>query len=132
MSLLKVFMQYLRFFNFYMSNDPKLVLELRNLEISGLTEIWYCGQSAGMERTVRRSWNLSTRGSAELLSTAKIYCGQSAKGPRTVRQRTSDGPPEAVQNLTEAVSVGLQCKDPKADGPPGHRGQSANGQKGGS
>ena len=29
---------------------------------------------------------------------------------RTVRQRTADGPPEAVQNLPEAVSVGLQCK----------------------
>ena len=50
---------------------------------------------------------------------------------RTVRQRTADGPPEAVQNSTEAVSVGLQCKDSKADGPPGYRGQSANGQKGG-
>jgi hypothetical protein len=44
---------------------------------------------------------------------------------RTVRQRTADGPPEAVL-------VGLQCKDSKADGPPGYRGQSANGQKGGS
>src|SRR6185312_5716045 len=29
---------------------------------------------------------------------------------RIVRQRTADGPPEAVQNLQEAVSVGLQCK----------------------
>src|SRR6185312_10261828 len=29
---------------------------------------------------------------------------------RIVRQRTADGPPEAVQNLPEAVSVGLQCK----------------------
>src|SRR6185312_4482985 len=29
---------------------------------------------------------------------------------RTVRQRTADGPPEAVQNSTEAVSVGLQCQ----------------------
>ena len=29
---------------------------------------------------------------------------------RTVRQRTADGPQEAVQNLPEAVSVGLQCK----------------------
>ena len=48
---------------------------------------------------------------------------------RTVHQRTADGPPEAVQNLTEAVSVGLQCKDSKADGPLGYRGQSANGQK---
>ena len=31
MSLLKVFMQDLRFLNFYMSNDPKLKLELRKL-----------------------------------------------------------------------------------------------------
>ena len=31
MSLLKVFMQYLRFLDFYMSNDPKLELELRKL-----------------------------------------------------------------------------------------------------
>ena len=31
MSLLKVFMQYLRFLDFYMSNDPKLRLELRKL-----------------------------------------------------------------------------------------------------
>ena len=44
---------------------------------------------------------------------------------RTVRQRTADGPPEAVQNLTEAVPVGLQCKDSTADGPPGYRGRSA-------
>ena len=31
MSLLKVFMQDLRFLDFYMSNDPKLRLELRKL-----------------------------------------------------------------------------------------------------
>ena len=31
-SRLKVFMQYLRFLDFYMTNDPKLELELRNLE----------------------------------------------------------------------------------------------------
>ena len=31
MSLLKVFMQYLRFLDFYMSNEPKLELELRKL-----------------------------------------------------------------------------------------------------
>ena len=30
-SRLKVFMQVLRFLNFYMSNDPKLELELRKL-----------------------------------------------------------------------------------------------------
>ena len=39
-----------------------------------------------MGRTVRRSLDLSTRGSAEKFSTLKIHCGQSAKGPRTVRQ----------------------------------------------
>ena len=31
MSLLKVFLQYLRFLDFYMSNDPKLRLELRKM-----------------------------------------------------------------------------------------------------
>jgi len=31
MSLLKVSMKYLRFLDFYMSNDPKLELELRKL-----------------------------------------------------------------------------------------------------
>src|SRR6185437_13684119 len=101
--LLKVFMQDLRFLDFYMSNDPKLMLELRKLANSGLSEIWYCGQSAGKGRTVRRSRYLSTRGSAEKLSTAKIHCGQSAC---------------VGQNLPEAVSVGLKCKNPKADGLP--------------
>ena len=48
-----------------------------------------------------------------------------------LQKYTADSPPEAVQNLTEAVSVGLQCKDSKADDPPGYRGQSATGQKGG-
>ena len=86
-------MQYLRFLDFYMSNDPKLELELRKLAEFRLVRFLVA---------------------------------------RTVRQRTADGPPEAVQNLTEAVPVGLQCKDSTADGPPGYRGQSANGQKGGS
>ena len=35
MSLLKVFMQDLKFLDFYMSNDPKLKLELRKL-----TKLW--------------------------------------------------------------------------------------------
>ena len=70
---------------------------------SGLSEIWCCGQSAGKGRTFRRSWDLSTRGSAELFSTAKLHCGRSA-------------------------CVG---KNSKADGPPGYRGQSATGQNGG-
>ena len=52
---------------------------------SGQSEIWYCGQSAGKGRTVRRSLDLSTRGSAEKFSTSEIHCGQSAKRPRTVR-----------------------------------------------
>ena len=131
MSLWMVFMLVLIFLEFYMSNDPNSKLKLRNLKNSGLSEIWWCGQSAGKRRTVRRSWDLFTRGSAEKFLTAEIHCGRSAKGPRTVRQRIADGPPEAVQNSTEAVSVGLQCKDSKVDGPPGYRGQSANGQKGG-
>ena len=46
MSLWKVFMQVLGFLDFYMSNDPKLRLELKSWQNSGLTEIWFCGQSA--------------------------------------------------------------------------------------
>ena len=62
---------------------------------SGLFEIWHSGRSAGKRRTVRRSWELSTRGSAEKLSTAEIHCGQSAC---------------AGQFWPEAVSVSWQCK----------------------
>ena len=83
---------------------------------SGLSEIWYCGWSAGKRRTVRRSCDLFTRPSAEKLSTAKFYRGRSAC---------------IGQNSPEAVSVGCQCKDSMADGPPGYRGQSATGQNGG-
>ena len=52
----------------------------------GLSEIWHSGRSAGKRRTVRRSWELFTRGSAEKSSTGKLHSGRSAKGPRTVRQ----------------------------------------------
>ena len=52
---------------------------------SGLSEIWYNGRSAGKRRTVRSSWDLFTRGSAEKFSTAKLHCGRFAKGPWTVR-----------------------------------------------
>ena len=116
MSLWMVFMLVLRFLEFYMSNDPNSKLKLWNLKNSGLSEIWWCGQSAGKRRTVRRSCNLFTRGSAEKFSTAKFYRGRSAC---------------AGQNSPEAVSVGCQCKDSMADGPLGYRGQSATGQNGG-
>ena len=46
MSLLKVFMQDLRFLDFYMSNDPKLELELRKLAEFRLVRFL-------VERTVR-------------------------------------------------------------------------------
>ena len=88
MSLWMVFMLVLRFLEFYMSNDRNSKLKLWNLKNSGLSEIWWCGQSAGKRRTVRRSWNLFTRGSAEKFSTAKIHCGRSARLSRTVREWT--------------------------------------------
>ena len=125
MSLLKVFMQYLRFLDFYMSNDPKLELDLRKLAEFRLVRFL-------VARTVR-GYGADSPPFMELvhqsLSRVVVNCKNIL---RTVRQRTADGPPEAVQNLTEAVPVGLQCKDSTADGPPGYRGQSANGQKGGS
>ena len=96
MSLWKVFMQDLSFFIFIWAMIQNWSWNWESWHNFGLSEIWYCGQSAGNGRTVRRSWDLSTRGSAEKLSTAKIT-------QRTVLQRTADGPPEAVQNLPEAV-----------------------------
>ena len=91
---------------------------------SGQSEIWYCGQSAGNGRTVRRSCDLFTRGSAEKLSTAKIHCEQSAKGPRTVRQRL-------CRICQRQCQSGCSVKYSDADGPPKDRGQSATGQNGG-
>ena len=81
MSLLKVFMQYLRFLDFYMSNDPKLELDLRKLAEFRLVRFF-------VARTVRRSWDLFTRGSAEKFSTAEKHCGRSARISRTVREWT--------------------------------------------
>ena len=78
-------MQYLRFLDFYMSNDPKLELELRKLAEFRLVRFLVARTVRGKGRTVRRSWDLFTRGSAEKFSTAEIHCGRSAKGPRTVR-----------------------------------------------
>ena len=122
---------------------------------SGLSEIWHSERSAGKRRTVRRSWELFTRGSAEKFSTWKLHSGRSAKGPRTVRgssvhpasfgytggmplskkrtvrRRSADSPPVFGRIYQRQDSVGWQCKDSKADGPPGYRGQSATGQKGG-
>ena len=64
---------------------PNCSWNLESWQNSGLSEIWYCGRSAGKRRPVRRSCDLFTRGSAEKFSTAKLHCGRSAKGPRTVR-----------------------------------------------
>ena len=84
---------------------------------SGLSKIWYSGRSAGKRRTVRRSWDLFTKGSALKFLTTKLHIGRSAKGPwtvhlssvhpasfgytsglllskaRTVRHRSADSPP---------------------------------------
>src|SRR6185312_7883161 len=65
---------------------PNCSWNLESWQNSGLSEIWYCGRSAGKRRTVRRSCDLFTRGSAEKFLTANFL-------PRTVRQRTADGPP---------------------------------------
>ena len=52
---------------------------------------------------------------------------------------TADGPPKdrrrsayVGQYMPEAISVGRQCENSKADGPLGYRGQFTNGQKEGS
>ena len=54
----------------------------------------------------------------------KLHSGQSAKGPRTVRQRL-------CRFYQRQCQSGCSVKNSKVDGPPGYRGQSANGQKGG-
>ena len=108
-----------------MSNDSKLKLELKKLAEFRLVRFL-------VARTVR---GLGADSPPFMRIVHQRLCREVVNRKntlRTVRQRTADGPPEAVQNLTEAVSVGLQCKDSKADGPLGYRGQSANGQKGGS
>src|SRR6185437_7838347 len=92
MSLLKVFMQYLRFLDFYMSNDPKLELELRKLAEFRLVRFLVA---------------------------------------RTVRQRTADGPHMLGRFYQRLFYLVCSVKISKADGPPGYRGQSATGQKGG-
>ena len=113
------------FWIFIWANDPKLELELRKL--ANFWADWNL-----VLRTVR-GYGADSPPFMELVHQrlSRVVVNRK-KTLRTVRQRTADGPPEAVQNLTEAVSVGLQCKDSKADGPLGYRGQSANGQKGGS
>src|SRR6185503_16005350 len=88
MSLLKVFMQDLRFLDFYMSNDPKLKLELRKLQNSGLSEIWYRGRSAKGPRTVRLCWAEFARGSVSRVAVKKFKGGRSARVPRIVREWT--------------------------------------------
>ena len=61
-----------------------------------MSDFWERGRSAGKGRTVRRSWDLFTRCSAEKFSTAEIHCGRSA---------------HVGQILPEAVLFGLQCKN---------------------
>src|SRR6185312_13937553 len=120
-SRLKVFMQDLRFLDFYMSNDPKLELELRKLAEFRLVRFL-------VERTVRGLW-------ADSPPFMRIVYQRSCQPQKFI----ADSPPKdrgqsayAGQILPEAVSVGWQCENSKADGPLGYRGQSANGQKGGS
>jgi len=87
MSLLKVFMQYLRFLDFYMSNDPKLELDLRKLAefrlvrfLVARTVRGYRADSPPFIRIVHQ------RLCREVVNRRKLYRGQSAIVPRTVRQ----------------------------------------------
>jgi len=86
MSLLKVFMQYLRFLDFYMSNDPKLELDLRKLAEFRLVRFL-------VARTVRGYGADSPpfiRIVHQRLCREVVNCRNSL---RTVRQRTADSPP---------------------------------------
>ena len=73
-------------------------------------------------------------------SDVHVTCSPEALQRNSQPQKyTADGPPKdrgrsacVGQYLSEAVSVERQCENSKADGPLGYRGQSANGQKGGS
>ena len=124
MSLLKVFMQYFRFLDFYMSNDPKSELELRKL-----ANFW-------------ADWNLvlrTVRGSGAdsppfLRIVHQRLCREVVNRRntlRTVRQRTADSPPVLGSfDQRQFQSVG-SVKNSKAHGPPDYRGQSATGQNGG-
>ena len=103
MSLLKVLMQDLRFLDFYMSNDPKLKLELRKLaKILGCLKF---GISDGPR----------VRGG--LSSVHETYSLEALQRSSSSQKYTADGPPKdrgrsacVGQNLPEAVSVRCQCK----------------------
>ena len=117
MSLLKVFMQYLRFLDFYMSNDPKLELDLRKLAEFRLVRFLVARTVRGYGadsppfirivhqrlcrevvnrrnslRTVRKRTadgpRMLGRGSSVSCSVKNFKGGRSAKGPRTVRDWT--------------------------------------------
>ena len=85
MSLLKVFIQYLRFLDFYMSNDPKLELDLRKLAefrlvrfLVARTVRGYRADSPPFIRIVHQ------RLCREVVNRRNTL--------RTVRQRTADSP----------------------------------------
>ena len=115
-----------------MSNDPKLELDLRKLAEFRLVRFL-------LSRTVR---GYGADSPPFIRIVHQRLCREVVNrrnSLRTVRQRTADSPPKdrgqsasVGQYLPEAVSVGWQCENSKADGPLGYRGQSANGQKGGS
>ena len=86
MSLLKVFMQYLRFLDFYMSNDPKLELDLRKLAEFRLVRFL-------VARTVR---GYGADSPPFIRIVHQRLCREVVNrrnSLRTVRQRTADSPP---------------------------------------
>ena len=132
MSLWKVFMQDLSFFRFLYEQWYKFKIEIVKVgKILGCLKIG----SADSPR-VRGGRSAIHEAVHQRLCREVVNRRNSL---RTVRQRTADNPPKdrgqsasVGQYLPEAVSVGWQCENSKADGPLGYRGQSANGQKGGS
>ena len=85
MSLLKVFMQDLRFLDFYRSNDPKLKLELRKL--AKFWAVWNL-----VLRTVR-GYGADSPPFMRLVHQRLCREVVNRKNTlRTVRQRTADGP----------------------------------------
>ena len=117
-SCLKVFMQDLRFLDFYLSNDPKI--------------------GVGIEK-IGRIQTCQLFGSAD---GPRVRGGQSAVNwtySPEVLQRScqpqkfiADSPPKdrgrSAHVWAEAVSVSCSVKISKADGPPKYSGQSATGQ----
>ena len=108
-----------------MSNDPKLELDLRKLAEFRLVRFLVArtvrGYGADSPPFIRIVHQRLCREVVNRKNTLRI-----------VRQRTANGP-RALGSFyqRQCQSACSVKKNSKADGPPGYRGQSANGQKGG-